>query len=152
MGLTAAAALGRFELQVCRDCGAVQYPPREACHNCLSLRLDWRLQTGRGELISETTLAHSHDEFFRRRLPWRVGVVRLDSGPTIIAHLHSGTSQAPARVRVDARLDLSGMAVLIAVPEKDVTNMTDDPQLRHMTCDPRLRNVLVTDGSTAVGQ
>ncbi|MGH8209179.1 MAG: SDR family NAD(P)-dependent oxidoreductase, partial [Steroidobacteraceae bacterium] len=131
---------------------AVQYPPREACHNCLSLRLDWRLQTGRGELISETTLAHSHDEFFRRRLPWRVGVVRLDSGPTIIAHLHSGTSQAPARVRVDARLDLSGMAVLIAVPEKDVTNMTDDPQLRHMTCDPRLRNVLVTDGSTAVGQ
>ncbi|MGH8210252.1 MAG: zinc ribbon domain-containing protein, partial [Steroidobacteraceae bacterium] len=36
-GLTAAAALGRVQLQVCRDCGAVQYPPREACHNCLSL-------------------------------------------------------------------------------------------------------------------
>ena len=32
LGLTAAAAEGRFELQVCVDCGAVQYPPREACH------------------------------------------------------------------------------------------------------------------------
>ncbi|HLB16524.1 MAG TPA: zinc ribbon domain-containing protein, partial [Burkholderiales bacterium] len=31
LGLTAAAAEGRFALQVCRDCGAVQYPPREAC-------------------------------------------------------------------------------------------------------------------------
>ena len=37
LGMTAAAALGRFELQVCRDCEAVQYPPREACHKCLSV-------------------------------------------------------------------------------------------------------------------
>ena len=38
LGMTAAAAEGRFELQVCEDCGAVQYPPREACHRCLSPR------------------------------------------------------------------------------------------------------------------
>ena len=38
LGLTAAAALGRFELQQCRDCGTVQYPPREACQKCLSSR------------------------------------------------------------------------------------------------------------------
>ena len=34
LGLTAAAALGRFELQVCKECATVQYPPREACGNC----------------------------------------------------------------------------------------------------------------------
>jgi len=28
LGLTAAAAMGRFELQQCKDCGIVQYPPR----------------------------------------------------------------------------------------------------------------------------
>ena len=32
LGLTAAAAEGRFELQVCARCGRTQYPPREACH------------------------------------------------------------------------------------------------------------------------
>src|SRR5271155_1214932 len=41
LGLTAAAARGRFELQVCLDCGAVQYPPREICRSCLSHRLAW---------------------------------------------------------------------------------------------------------------
>lgn len=152
LGLTAAAALGRFDLQVCRDCGAVQYPPREACHRCLSLRLVWQTQTGAGELISDTTLAHSHDVFFRERLPWRLGMVRLDCGPSVIAHLHGDVPPAPTRVRVSARLDKAGQAVLIALPEKDVPNMADDKQLREMTCDPRYRKVLVTDGKTAVGQ
>ena len=61
LGLTAAAALGRFELQQCRDCGTVQYPPREACQSCLSIRLDWKPQPQRGELLSDTVLHHSND-------------------------------------------------------------------------------------------
>src|SRR3954463_11373818 len=54
LGLTAAAALGRFELQQCRDCGTVQYPPREACQRCLSVKLAWKGQRSGGDLISET--------------------------------------------------------------------------------------------------
>ena len=51
LGMTAAAAEGRFELQVCKDCSAVQYPPREACQQCLSIRLDWKPQSQAGELL-----------------------------------------------------------------------------------------------------
>ena len=71
LGLTAAAALGRFELQQCRDCGTVQYPPREVCGKCLSVRLSWRAQDDQGELLAATVLHHSNDPFFRERLPWR---------------------------------------------------------------------------------
>src|SRR6516225_4161084 len=152
LGLTAAAALGRFELQACRDCGRVQYPPREACCACLSRRLDWRVQDGAGELLSETMLRHSFELFFRERMPWRLGMIRLDCGPVLVAHLHGDCSPAPARVRVRASLDRAGQAVLIAIPEKDTPNMADDRQLREMTCDPKFRKVLVTDGKTAVGQ
>ena len=42
LGMTAAAAEGRFELQVCKECSTVQYPPREACHKCLSPKLQWK--------------------------------------------------------------------------------------------------------------
>jgi len=152
LGLTAAAAEGRFALQVCRDCGAVQYPPREACHDCLSVRLDWRPQDGAGELLADTVLHHSNDLFFRERLPWRLGLVRLDVGPAVVAHLHGDIPPAPARVRITARLDRAGQAVLVALPEKETPHMADDRQLREFTCDPKFRKILVTDGKTAVGQ
>jgi NAD(P)-dependent dehydrogenase (short-subunit alcohol dehydrogenase family)/uncharacterized OB-fold protein len=152
LGLTAAAALGRFELQQCRDCGTVQYPPREACQNCLSIRLAWKPQNDQGELLAGTVLHHSNDLFFRERLPWRLGLIKLASGPTVVAHLHGDVPAAPAPVRVAARLDRAGQAVLVALPDKETPDMADDPQLREFTCDPKFRKVLVTDGKTGVGQ
>jgi len=152
LGLTAAAAEGRFELQVCEQCNAVQYPPREACHRCLSPQLKWRPQGGEAALISETRLRHSNDLFFRERLPWRLGLVQLDTGPTVIVHLHDEVAAPPARVRVGARLDRAGQAVLIGFPWEGSENMAQDKILREMTSDPKFRKVLVTDGKTPVGQ
>ena len=137
---------------MCAACDAVQYPPRETCHRCLSDRLPWVDQSGAGELISETTIHHSHDDYFRERVPWRLGMVRLDAGPTLVVHLHGGCAAPPARVRVGARLDKSGQGVLVAFPIDEVANMADDRQLREMTCDPKFRKVLVTDGKSPVGQ
>jgi NAD(P)-dependent dehydrogenase (short-subunit alcohol dehydrogenase family)/uncharacterized OB-fold protein len=152
LGMTAAAAEGRFELQVCKDCSTVQYPPREACHKCLSPRLQWKAQGGQGTLLGTTTLHHSNDLFFRERLPWRMGLVHLDAGPSVIVHLHGEVGEAPTRVHVGARLDRAGQAVLIGFPENGSEHMADDRMLREMTSDPKFRKVLVTDGKTAVGQ
>ena len=152
LGITAAAAEGRFELQRCEDCGTVQYPPREACCKCLSPRLRWHEQSGDGQLLSSTTLHHSNDLFFRERLPWRLGLVHLDNGPTLMVHLHGEVGDAPGRVRVGARLDRAGQAVLIGFPNLGSAHMADDTMLREMTSDPKFRKVLVTDGKTEVGQ
>src|SRR5438445_3799613 len=123
LGLTAAAALGRFELQQCRDCGTVQYPPREACQQCLSVHLPWSPQSEEGELLSNTVLHHSNDLFFRERMPWRLGLVQLDCGPTVVAHLHGGVAPAPARVRVAARPDRARPAAPEALPGQAPSNM-----------------------------
>jgi len=152
LGLTAAAAEGRFELQVCQDCDSVQYPPREACVHCVSPRLKWRAQSGWGQLLASTTLHHSNDLFFRERLPWRLGMVALDAGPSVMVHLHSEVTEAPCRVRVGARLDRAGQAVLIGFPEKESEHMADDKMMREMGSDPKFRKALVTDGKTPVGQ
>jgi NAD(P)-dependent dehydrogenase (short-subunit alcohol dehydrogenase family)/uncharacterized OB-fold protein len=152
LGLTAAAALGRFELQQCRDCGTVQYPPREACQKCLSVLLDWKAQPAGGELLAQTVLRHSNDLFFRERLPWRLGLIKLDCGPTLVAHLHGAIAGATAKVVVKAMLDRAGQAVMVALPEKEDHPMADDRQLREFTCDPTQRKILVTDGKTALGQ
>lgn len=152
LGLTAAAAEGRFALQVCGDCSTVQYPPRAVCVRCLSPVLRWRTQGGEGLLLSATTLHHSNDLYFRERLPWRIGVVQLDAGPSLIVHLPRAAGEPPARVRVAARLDRTGQAVLIGLPLEEMSNMADDPMLRETGSDPQFRKVLVTDGKSVVGQ
>ncbi|MFM8546567.1 MAG: SDR family NAD(P)-dependent oxidoreductase [Betaproteobacteria bacterium] len=152
LGLTAGAAEGRLMLQACKRCSTVQYPPREACVSCLSPELTWREQRGSGELLAVTILRHSNDLYFRERLPWRIGMVKLDGGPTLIVHLHGDVGEAPARVQVGARLDRSGQAILIAFPDNEVPHMADDPTLREMTCDPKFRKVLISDGKSPVGQ
>lgn len=152
MAMTAAAARGQMVLQRCRACGAFQYPPREVCHRCLAESLRWTAVDGGGQLLSATALHHSHDLFFRERLPWRLGLVQLDVGVAMMVHLHGDVPPPPARVRVRARLDRAGRAVLVALPEQDTPHMEDDPMLREMSCDPRFRKVLVSDGMTTVGQ
>ena len=152
LGLTVAAAEGRFELQVCEDCATVQYPPREACSSCVSARLKWRTQSGDGELLATTTLHHSNDLFFRERLPWRLGLVHLHTGPTLMVHLHGDVGKPGERVKVGARLDRAGRAVVIAFPATETPHMSDDKMLREMTSDPKLRKVLITDAMTVVGQ
>jgi NAD(P)-dependent dehydrogenase (short-subunit alcohol dehydrogenase family)/uncharacterized OB-fold protein len=150
-GLTAAAAEGRFALQVCADCGAVIYPPRDACPSCLSARLPYRDVASGGTLIAETTVRVSPDPYFRERVPWRVGTVKLDAGPMVVAHLHDDSREG-ARVRLALKLDKSGAPVMIALPEQASANMQDDAQLRELTCDPKFRRALITDGRTPVGQ
>jgi NAD(P)-dependent dehydrogenase (short-subunit alcohol dehydrogenase family)/uncharacterized OB-fold protein len=151
LGLTAAAAEGRFALQVCADCSAVIYPPRDACPRCLSARIPFKDVARGGTLLAETTIRTSIDVYFRERMPWRVGVVALDCGPSIVTHLH-GDAREGERVRMEFKLDRSGQAVAIALPERDTPNMADDPEWRELTCDPKFRRVLITDGRTAVGQ
>lgn len=145
LGLSAAAAEGRFMLQTCAECGDVQYPPRDACCQCLSVELPWKDVSPAGELLAETMIRTSTNLYFRERAPWRTGSVRLDAGPTIICHVH-GDVEPRTRVKLLNRLDRSGQGVILAVPEERTPNMEDDPQLRAMTSDPKHRRVLITDG------
>lgn len=133
--MTDAAAKGRFELQVCQHCATVQYPPREACHRCLSDQLVWTLQSGHGELLAKTVLHHSFEPYFLERLPWTIGMVKLDAGPTVIAHLPTQAPHPSMRVRVSAHIDQSGTAVLIAVAVDDPGALANDVRLQELISD-----------------
>lgn len=150
LGFLVTAAEGRFTLQKCESCGAISHPPREACPKCLSLDLYWRDMPDGGELIAETTVRASTNTYFRERVPWRTGTVKLDAGATVVAHVH-GDVEAGARVRMISRTDKAGKGVMMALPEQETENMADDRQLRELTCDPKHRRVLITDCRTSTG-
>ena len=149
-GLTAMAAVGRFALQCCADCGQVQYPPRQICGQCMGDDLPWRNVDPSGTLLAETKLHHANDLFFRDRVPWRLGVVGMDAGPSVVAHLAEDCRQGD-RVNLSLNLDRSGHAVMNARPETPGPNQEDDMQLRELSMDPKGRRVLIVNGKTALG-
>ena len=145
LGLAVGAAEGRFMLQVCGDCGAVQYPPREVCGNCLSGALKWR-DVERGGVVATSTVGRVSSElYFRERHPWRTGLVRLDRGPVVVAHLH-GDCSVGDRVVLDLELDRAGRGAMFAMPEQPTPHQEDDPELRAFTADPKFRNALIVCG------
>jgi uncharacterized OB-fold protein len=110
------AARGKLALQRCTKCGSVQYPPRELCSSCLADQLEWRTTDAEGgEVLASAALHHSHEAAFRGDLPLRVGLVRLDAGPTFVCFLAAGCD-AGTRVGITARNDASGRTVLTATP------------------------------------
>jgi NAD(P)-dependent dehydrogenase (short-subunit alcohol dehydrogenase family)/uncharacterized OB-fold protein len=150
-GLTAAAACGQFALQVCQHCQEVQYPPRDVCGNCLSPDLVWQGVDNSGTLIAATDIAISGEIYFRERALWRTGIVAMDCGPSVLAHLH-GDCQSEGRVRLTLKLDRLGRGVMVALPAEETADMADDPILREYGCDPKFRRMLITDGDSPVGQ
>ncbi|MDE4139128.1 MULTISPECIES: SDR family NAD(P)-dependent oxidoreductase [Rhodobacterales] len=149
LGLGVMAAQGRFGLQVCADCQAVQYPPRDACHKCLSTDLPWQDVDPSGTVMAETTIRVSPEPYFRERMPWRMGAVKLDAGPMLNCHLHGEVGRGDA-VRMALKLDRAGQGVLVALPQKGSTAMQDDPVLRAMSSDPKYRRVLISDARAPV--
>lgn len=144
LGLGVMAATGRFGLQVCAACTAVQYPPRDACVKCLSHDLRWQDVDPAGKVLAETTIRVSPEPYFRERMPWRMGAVKLDAGPMLNCHLHGEFGRGDA-VRMALKLDKAGQGVLVALPVKGSDLMQDDAVLRAMSCDPKHRRVLISD-------
>lgn len=145
------AARGELMLQHCAECGAIAYPFREACPKCLSVDLRWAPVPDRARLIAATTIRVSPQPYFAQHLPWRTGTVSLGEGVSILAHLH-GQVKPGDDVRLIARTDKAGNGAIIAMPREETASLMEDPQLREFSCAPAGRRILVTDGTSPLGQ
>lgn len=77
-----------IRLQRCAECGAAQYPPREACAACLSERLVWgSADQLPARVLARTRLHHTIEPRFRARLPLTLGLVRFELGPVAVCLL-----------------------------------------------------------------
>jgi NAD(P)-dependent dehydrogenase (short-subunit alcohol dehydrogenase family)/uncharacterized OB-fold protein len=147
--LTAAAALGAFELPVCEDCGTVVFPLQELCRSCLSDRLRWQPVPPVGRVLTHGLIRHSTDAYFTRLTPIRMGTVQLDAGPVVFTRLAPDCAGIGARVRLFNCLDRSGEQVFVAMPEHATmeTNIIQDPNR-----EVRGKVVLITGADGGIGR
>jgi uncharacterized OB-fold protein len=77
----AGTAKGELRVQRCGSCGAVRWPPRDACAKCGAVKAEWVAVAGRGQLFSWTVIARTPLADFAERVPYVVGLVALDDWP-----------------------------------------------------------------------
>jgi scaffold protein (connect acetoacetyl-CoA thiolase and HMG-CoA synthase) len=74
----------RLEGQRCKDCGAVQFPPRSACGACRSKETEPYRFSGRGTVFSFAEVAQAPKGF---SAPYMVALVELEEGVRVTAQL-----------------------------------------------------------------
>jgi uncharacterized protein len=83
----AAARERRLTIQVCSACRTRTMYPKKYCPSCLSDNMTWMESTGRGEVYSFSVQLRAAPSFFVDRVPYVVGVIRLDEGVQIMANI-----------------------------------------------------------------
>lgn len=77
---------GQIRLPMCLSCEHTIYPPRENCPLCLSDNLQWLINSNLATVLATTTLHHSFEPEFQRRLPLSLALLELETGPIVIAN------------------------------------------------------------------
>ena len=81
--------------EVCNQCGAKLFPPRDVCPECSKPAYEPYTYSGRGTVYSYSTIFQApvgYEEF----VPYTVALIRLDEGPLVSAH-RPGSSRALTR-------------------------------------------------------
>jgi uncharacterized OB-fold protein len=80
---------GQLLVQCCRNeaCGRKVFYPRVCCPYCRGGDLDWIESSGRGRIISHTTVHRPHHDGFLADAPYVFAAVEIEEGPCLYAQL-----------------------------------------------------------------
>jgi uncharacterized OB-fold protein len=101
-------------LQQCTECQRYQYPQRHLCGHCLGDQLTDLAFCHPGILVAASDLHHSLEARFTQQLPWRIGTVKLDCGPTVLVHIKDLGMRSGSPVSVKNALQSDGSELLQA--------------------------------------
>ena len=75
---------GRLMASVCADCGALSFPPRADCAECMSGSFEFKEISGRGTVYTHSTVAAAPTGF-DDMAPYTVAVVDLEEDGRLLA-------------------------------------------------------------------
>ena len=94
---------GRLMIQRCGACARHVFYPRVCCPYCQEDRLSWVEASGRGKVISHTTVYRTHHDGFNADAPYVFAAVSLDEGPCVYAQLPGAPVAAASLVGMQVR-------------------------------------------------
>lgn len=91
----------RLMIQHCGACGRHVFYPRVCCPFCHEDRLSWVQASGRGKVISHTTIRRTHHDGFNADAPYVFAAVALEEGPCMYAQMPGAPLDAVSLVGMD---------------------------------------------------
>ena len=76
-------------IQHCSNCEKYQFYPRPICTNCMSEEIEWKQASGRGEILSYTTVHRAISKAYAKEVPYVVALIELDEGVTMMSNVIS---------------------------------------------------------------
>ncbi len=77
----------RLMIQKCSSCGAVMWPVKTRCDNCLQPTVDWIQASGQGTLYSFTLMHQLYHPAFASEVPYNIAQVDLAEGLRILTNI-----------------------------------------------------------------
>jgi uncharacterized OB-fold protein len=105
-----------LRLQRCRGCGALRFPARAVCSECLSAESEWVAVSGRGAIYSFNIMHQVYHPGFADAVPYAVVLVQLDEGPRIISNL-VGVDAHAVRIGMPVRVVFERLSDDVTLPK-----------------------------------
>ncbi len=74
-------------VQKCDGCGALRFPPRRLCPNCLSRESSWTAVSGEGEVYSFIIMHRVYHPAFANQVPYAVATIKLKEGARMLSNV-----------------------------------------------------------------
>jgi uncharacterized protein len=74
-------------IQQCSNCGVHQFYPRMMCTNCSSRRMKWVRSSGRGKVVSYTSIYRAPSKAYMEETPYVLAIIQLEEGPTMMSNI-----------------------------------------------------------------
>jgi uncharacterized OB-fold protein len=78
---------GALMIQRCGNCRRAVFYPRVCCPFCKAPDPPWERASGRGRVVSHTTVRRTHHDGFNADAPYVFAAIELDEGPCIYAQV-----------------------------------------------------------------
>jgi len=101
-------AEGKLMASRCEDCGELTLPPRAICPKCHSEKLAWTETSRKGKLVGFTVISIAPtfmiEQGYGRNNPYVSGIVELDEGVKVSAHITGLDATKPEEIKVGTSL------------------------------------------------
>jgi uncharacterized OB-fold protein len=89
----------------CLDCGNLNLPPRIICTECNGTRLAWHEFKGNATLQTYTFI-YTAPTFLKDKVPYAVGIAKLEEGPMITARIIDADINESDRIKIGASVKI----------------------------------------------